>query len=120
MTQSTNPTGNDSLDPIRRVKAAEDAAKARAQEFAARAKAELDALHHEAESLLAQVRAEEERAHERVLVVARLEAEEEAKKLVAAGKERATQIAGKGSDDLAKLREEILRTVLGEFRPKGK
>jgi vacuolar-type H+-ATPase subunit H len=107
------------LEPIRRVKEVETAARERLAAFEVQARAELDELRRESEAFVARARAEAERGRTARLARARAEAEQEVAKILAEGRARAAAIRGKEGSELARLREALLSAVLGGFRPKG-
>jgi vacuolar-type H+-ATPase subunit H len=111
---------NDTLEPIKRVKAVEGETLARIAEVEARLKSELEAMVRAAEADVARARAEAEKARDALLSSARDSAESEAAKIVAEGESRAQQIRRRTASELADRREALLDAVLEVFRPTRK
>jgi vacuolar-type H+-ATPase subunit H len=117
MSADRHPTpGTDTLEPIKRVKATEEEAQARAAALIESVKREVDALARDAEEAVQRVRAEAEKARDLLLTRTRTEAEEEAKAILAGAQAKAAAIRGKTAAELGQAREKLLDAVLGAFR----
>ncbi len=120
MSAEASAPGNDGLEPIRQVKTIESETQAKLSAQQARAKEEIDALTRDADATVIRARQEAEAARDAVLAASRADADREAEQILAEGQQRAGRIQGKSPAELQALKEPILGSVLGEFRPKGK
>jgi vacuolar-type H+-ATPase subunit H len=114
--QSTGSVGG-SIEALKHLKQVETewearlgAAKEEGERALARLRAEVEAAVHAA-------RAEADRAREATLQAARVQAQAEADRIVAEGQAAAQAVTRRAPKELAALREKLLDTVLGEFRP---
>jgi vacuolar-type H+-ATPase subunit H len=114
------PATSDSLEPIKRVKSAEQELDAKLSAFLESTKAEVDQLGREADDSVARVRIAGEKARDDLLAKTREDSEHEAALIVQMAETKAAQIKGKSPSDLAGEREPILDAVLGSFRAGGK
>lgn len=120
MSAEATAPGNDELTSIRQVKDLETETSQKLAAQNERSRTEIDALGRDAEATVAKTRAEAESARDARLAQSRADADREAAKILADGKDRAGQIRGKSPQELAAMKEPIVSAVLGEFRPKGK
>jgi vacuolar-type H+-ATPase subunit H len=117
MTADTHaPATSDSLEPIKRVKSAEQELDAKLAAFLESTRTEVDQLSREAEDSVARVRITAEKARDDLLLKTREDADHEAEMIVEMAQTKAAQIKGKSPSDLAGEREPILDAVLGSFR----
>lgn len=114
--QSTG-SGGGSIEALKHLKQVETEGEARLRAATEEGEKALAQLRAEVEAALHAARAEAERARETTLQAARLEAQAEADRIVAEGEAAAQQVTRRAPKELAALREKLLDTVLGEFRP---
>jgi vacuolar-type H+-ATPase subunit H len=117
MSESAPTAPDTSLQPIERVRAVEKEWETALGRFHASAKSELERLRAEVDAAIDAARTEAERARTALLEKSRTESENEAKQILAEGRERASQFAGKSAAELAALKEKLQSAVLGAFRP---
>ena len=114
---ANEPPGTVSIETLKRVKEAEEAAEGQLAAARAEATATLARLRSEAAEAVQTARAEAEAARAAAVAEARAQAEAEAAALLAEGRKAAERIEMKASQAVAARREKVLAIVLGGVQP---